>query len=86
MSETMKRQTPCISCGAPLLWVRTEAGNWMPLDPQPIFRGNIKLNKGIAYYQTKEEVHEADALLLPTLYLSHFATCPNAKKHRKPKE
>jgi len=42
----------CSSCGAPILWVVTQAGKRMPLDPDGT---------------------------------THFATCPNADEHRKPK-
>jgi len=61
----------CSSCGAPILWAETEHGKTMPLDPEPERRLILGEKTGIAY-------------LRPT-FKSHFASCPNADKHRKPK-
>ncbi len=32
----MSRNQPCKSCGAPLVWIKTPAGKWMPCDPAKI--------------------------------------------------
>lgn len=29
----MVSEETCRSCGAPITWVKTESGKWMPLDP-----------------------------------------------------
>lgn len=71
----MERST-CRSCGAPIVWVvMFPSGKRMPLDAKPI-SGLIRVEPGSpptghAYGEQR--------------YLSHFATCPNAAQHRKPK-
>lgn len=85
----------CRSCGAPVVWVETEAkgdkpGRKMPLDADPnnpdkalkVDNGNI-INTG---------QRSGDGTWLvryvgpgPNRYRSHFATCPKADKHRKAK-
>lgn len=68
----------CRSCGARVRWVKTVNGKPMPLDPQPSARGNIIVVDGIAKY-----VPVDDNATFGTRFVSHFATCPNAKSHRK---
>lgn len=69
----------CGSCGAAIVWATTQAtGTRIPLNATPIVGGNIELKDGIAWYLAKSSLPSG----LP-LYVSHFATCPNAKKHRK---
>lgn len=70
----------CGSCNAPVIWVRTSTGKRMPVDAAPVPNGNIILNGGQAVYtQAGCTIGAPDG----KLYVSHFATCPNAKKHRK---
>ena len=60
----------CKSCGAPIVWGRTEAGKYMPLDEKEVMYwkldnfGRLSTDKGRT---------------------SHFATCPQANRHRKPR-
>jgi hypothetical protein len=61
----------CRSCGASILWAETEVGKRIPLDSTPEHRLVISTVSG-------------KARVMPT-YISHFATCPNAAAHRKPK-
>lgn len=68
----------CRSCGEAILWARTVNGKPMPLDPEPVRGGNVRLEKGTAHVLGPLE---ADAE--PRLYVSHFATCPQAASHRK---
>lgn len=78
----------CRSCGAWIEWVTTSHGKKQPLDPGLSAVGNVEVRLGLAYY-----VRDADreavfarqrAAGLPVgLRVSHFATCPNAKRHRK---
>ena len=76
----------CRSCGSAIVWVEMESGKKMPLDAEPVaFVGNVLTNdKATGRVLSKEQI----AVLPPgsKLYRSHFATCPNANKHRKPKE
>ena len=79
----MPEQSPCRSCGAPMLWVRTTAGNLMPLDLEPVPGGNIVLKDGLAHV-LKGDLFEGMIDEGPR-YVSHFVTCPEAAKHRRKK-
>ena len=76
----------CSSCGAPIVWLRTKAGKSMPCDDGLV---RYKANpEGKQFVVTDwVEVVRCDLTFdgLPTgmARISHFATCPNAKKHRK---
>jgi hypothetical protein len=65
------------------MWLMTGKSKAMPIDAEPSADGNINISNGTAHVLGKDE-----NLLLPgiPLYKSHFATCPNAKQHRKPAE
>jgi len=65
----MPNAANCSSCGAPLIWARTAANNKrIPLDFEP----------------EKRLVRQEDGrFAVVDTYKSHFATCPNANKHRK---
>ena len=74
--------------------MKTEAGKAVPLDPIPIEEGNIIIRSGpqlgqvVAHYEKKEETQARLKCTIPagrTAYLSHFATCPDARKWRKGK-
>jgi hypothetical protein len=87
----------CKSCGAPVEWVLTEKGKWMPVDFQRALTGNILLSQravgqpATAIYQSAEEIEtlkrqaQARGEAWQGLFVSHFATCPSAAKHRKRK-
>jgi len=67
----------------------------MPVDYQRVPTGNIVLSMrqqgkpGVAVYQSAQEIEtlkrQAASRGEPWvgLFVSHFATCPNASKHRK---
>lgn len=64
-----KSVTQCRSCGADIVFLRTETGKRMPVNVLPTaqpFRGP---NAGELYY--KRNAHQ-----------SHFATCPAASEFR----
>lgn len=74
----------CKSCGAPLVWIRTTAGKNMPCNAEPV-RFDYKLG-------SKDKVVTENGEVLPaeirsdgseTGYIPHWATCPEADKHRK---
>lgn len=75
----MSEQSRCRSCGAPIWWAVTEKGGRMPLDPDPVPDGNVVINNyGVAVVITPGDwTHDGQR------YVAHFATCPNAKTHRK---
>lgn len=76
----------CRSCGRRIVWAETTIGKRMPVDVEPSDNGNVELIEDgggtIALVLRNDEIGSArnrGALL----YLSHFATCPNAKRHRR---
>jgi len=80
MGTTREKPTErgkCTSCGADIYWVvMYPSGKRMPLDVKPV-AGLIKVEIGVP--DTGHMRGQDDELL----YLSHFATCPNAAHHRK---
>lgn len=88
----------CRSCKAEMLWAETvPAGRKVPLDPatvEPTARGALILVNGFAYSHgelvdrlaQREGVSTTRAAELIRLrydaHLSHFSTCPNARRHR----
>lgn len=83
----------CRSCGRDIIWTETERGKKMPVDAGKRNDGNILLiSRGDAAPQAKFlgklelDAEKARALARGETfraYVSHFATCPNAKSHRK---
>lgn len=76
----------CDSCGARIRWVHTSTGKAMPVDDLPTEDGNVVLVKPdggplVARVITKGEHVDA----LTARFKSHFATCPDAAKHRRRK-
>jgi hypothetical protein len=69
----------CKSCGAEIIWAVTENGKRMPLDAQPINRPSCFV------LNDREDPPVAVVAKGPSVYVSHFATCPNADQHRKPR-
>lgn len=74
----------CFSCGAPITWAVTPKGKRMPVDAEPVDDGNLVLER-----QKDGTLLALPASKAPTLpgltqprYVSHFATCPQAKEHR----
>lgn len=71
----------CSSCQAEITWAKTVNGRPCPLDRQPTPEGNVVLQDGIAYVLRQGETPPDGT----RRYVSHFATCPNSKSHRKNK-
>jgi len=73
----------CRSCNAEVKWVVMKTaqglGGKNPLDAVPVPDGNIVIEEGHGRILKKDEVTTQDK------YKSHFATCLDAAKHRKPK-
>jgi len=77
----------CHSCAEPIRWVRTVGGKRMPVDlATDSNRGNVLIaligGEEIGTVLVGNELASARANHEP-LYLSHFATCPNAAQHRR---
>lgn len=76
----------CSSCDAPITWVINDATNRrMPLDAATVDDGNVVILAGtmdglpIAHVLARDEVPPIGR----PRHVSHFATCPNAKAHRR---
>jgi len=90
---------PCSSCGAQIFWCVSATGKSMPLDCRPDPLGLLVLREpegeipGLECYEEPMRALHVSALrkageTVPESaerYTSHFATCPNAARHRKPK-
>lgn len=76
--------TRCKSCGAEIIWIQMKSGKAMPCDDEPIpyrelFSGGMKL----VTEQGEVVTGAYDGTSKTVAYTSHFATCPNANRHRK---
>lgn len=69
----------CKSCGAKIFWRVTKNGKPIPLDAEPSGIGNLIEDGHAARHPELFDLPLGDR----PLYTSHFATCPNAKEHRK---
>lgn len=71
----MRGMANCKSCGAEILWVKTENGKSMPLSVA------TKEKRWI-----NQPAIDAERGFQVDTYLSHFSDCPNAAQHRTPKD
>jgi len=78
------KQSRCRSCSAPIFFAKTRTGKNVPIDWTPRVDGNLPVIcvDGLAWILDKDEPDQANA----DHFVSHFATCPQAKKWRKPKQ
>jgi hypothetical protein len=67
----------CRSCGAPIIFAQTDGGKTIPVDAAPQKRVVLR---------PVDLPNEPPVAQVVDTYVSHFATCPNAAQHRKPKE
>ncbi len=79
---TLMKDNTCKSCGSEILWRNTAKGIPHPIDPIPHeYGGNIVIQGDTCHVLT---VAELTTLAAGTpRYMSHFASCPSANKHRK---
>lgn len=77
----------CRSCGAAVKWAMMAKGKKMPIDPRPDERGNLVLEAdmgpGGASVKWRVRVVRLPQDAGATRYISHFATCPNSRRHRR---
>jgi hypothetical protein len=66
----------CKSCGAEIVWGVTRNMRRIPLDAEPVAQ-----RPGLFRFVGQQSVVEN----VGWLYVSHFATCPDADEHRKPR-
>jgi hypothetical protein len=76
----------CSSCGAQIEWVTTTNGKRMPIDADPSPGGNLVMTgqnrRGapeVAYLRRGDP----ELPIGTSRWVSHFATCPNSKEHRR---
>lgn len=73
----------CGSCHSEIEWAKTENGRLIPIDALPVADGNLAVRRVtgdlLARVVKPEDQLEPDE----KRGVSHFATCPNASKHRK---
>lgn len=78
----------CRSCSAPMIWAKSPAGAALPLDAKPLTGdADPRITPRVIFYRLVGDnaVVEPRGGLLPEhdVYLSHFATCENARSHSK---
>ncbi|MEM6988893.1 MAG: hypothetical protein AAF721_00305 [Myxococcota bacterium] len=78
----------CKSCKAPITWAITDKGRSIPIDAKPVENGNLVLVRedGPAEMRGQKLLRARAPGLFDAgapRYVSHFATCPNSKEHRK---
>ena len=76
----------CNSCGAPIVWVQMKGGRPMPCNARLIpYKANSEGKQFIVNDQGEtvrcDLTFEEPATGMGRI--SHFATCPNASRHRK---
>lgn len=80
----------CRSCGASIIWARTERGKRMPLDAESVADVTAQ-----GLFVLREKTNPEGPLALAAWgldcfmdphYRSHFASCPDADSHRNPRE
>jgi hypothetical protein len=89
----------CSSCSATVVWVRTPKGKKMPCDPElfavrpaedgphTVVTVEGKTIRGERVFGPLEPETAGVSASFPVVLarISHFATCPNAARHRKGK-
>ena len=71
-------QARCRSCGAPVFWAVTENERRMPVDALPTTDGTLAVVFG---YPNRSRAAGPD--YQGERFTSHFATCPDADRHRR---
>ncbi|OLT46524.1 hypothetical protein BJF85_16665 [Saccharomonospora sp. CUA-673] len=82
----LQHSARCRSCNGRIVWARTADGERMPVDDTPARGGNVLLMlQGVQL--VAGVLGKADATRRRAggieLYVPHFATCPNADRHRR---
>ncbi len=80
----------CRGCGAEIVWVKTAAGKSMPCNPQlvPYWERPGAAGKEVLQLSGKVVSCDFEGLrdeLSGFGYISHFSTCPQAKRFRRKK-
>lgn len=85
--------TTCKSCGATIVWIKTQNGRSMPCDAAAVeYQENYKGSATIVtddgrVLRANIVTAAGNSPLTPVIdgkgYISHFATCPYASQHRR---
>lgn len=78
----------CATCKAPIRWCITARGSWIPLNAKQSDAHDPAAFAIVAGTNNTTVAVKANPLFDPpgtVYYQSHFATCPDAAKHRKGK-
>lgn len=85
-ADLAEHRSRCKSCQARVIWTWTEHGKRMQVDDGPAPNGNVWLETSggriVSAVLGNGDARRRRALG-QTLYLAHFATCPNANQHRR---
>lgn len=77
-------RSKCRSCNAEIYWLENaETGRLAPIDAEPVSGGDLAF-VGNKYHVVKGELY--DDMLPGGRFVSHFATCAEAKKWREAKK
>lgn len=89
----MPRLANCRSCNAPIVWALTSKGHRLPLDAKVVTDNDPRVTARSTLFMLDGDDPPAaksfpGSALIPTedrgpVYLSHFATCPNAAQHSR---
>lgn len=75
----------CSTCDQPIRWVTTVKGKRMSVDPLPHPMGNVvfaaRTSRAVV-----DVVPKTDLPVSGVAFRPHFATCPQADLHRRPKQ
>jgi hypothetical protein len=79
----------CKSCGAVIVWAKTQAKKSIPLEltTNETGPGRFYVSTNGTANPIREDATSAairDTFEVEIIYQSHFASCPNAKQHRRP--
>lgn len=71
----------CKTCGAAIIWAKTAKGARTPLDAKP-----VRVAELVEDPETGKEIVQDGLFVIGgahTGHVSHWATCPQAKEHRR---
>lgn len=90
--DTNLKASRCENCGAPIFWIKTSKGKWLPVNRRaimctPVQKGGhtFVLVDGSTVQALPEGTVRYDGVDNVIAFEAHFATCPEADAFRKKK-
>jgi hypothetical protein len=80
---TLTPNSTCATCRARIVYAWTNLGMRLPVDPYPVPGGNLDVAADGQHGSLLARYVDADPDVVR--YVSHFATCPDADRHRRPR-